>query len=399
MFEKSSQRRKHRDARPGKLGRNDPCFCGSDIKYKKCCLLKGLQPPRQIPEPPPAEVFEHMRQAEARHHELQTKGIYINLPNTISFKGKTLMGVGNAVVWEEKENMTFHELILRDLQRTLGKDWWDAETDKKPEERHFIRRCYDRINIQPTGDRQARYEGNGQWSHLPTGIEQTLLSLAFDVYLLTHKGYMPDDWLRRLRHPNEYQGVRYEVAVASLFVRIDCNLEFYDEKVTKTKHAEFRAVHTKTGNTVVVEAKSRQRPGVINQPGEPSLRKAMLGDVTKLFNKALQKDDEGLPYFIFIDVNAPAEIDVKTMETRWFADVRRMVEAGGEVTAENPQPYNTLFVTNYSPHYDGTEITASGQHMFVTSRFVKHPLKNGVEDVFLGILQQAANGYGFVPPL
>lgn len=22
-----------------KIGRNDPCFCGSGIKYKKCCLI------------------------------------------------------------------------------------------------------------------------------------------------------------------------------------------------------------------------------------------------------------------------------------------------------------------------------------------------------------------------
>lgn len=23
-----------------KIGRNDPCFCGSGLKYKKCCLRK-----------------------------------------------------------------------------------------------------------------------------------------------------------------------------------------------------------------------------------------------------------------------------------------------------------------------------------------------------------------------
>ena len=23
-----------------KIGRNDPCFCGSNKKYKKCCLIK-----------------------------------------------------------------------------------------------------------------------------------------------------------------------------------------------------------------------------------------------------------------------------------------------------------------------------------------------------------------------
>ena len=24
-----------------KIGRNDPCICGSNKKYKKCCLTKG----------------------------------------------------------------------------------------------------------------------------------------------------------------------------------------------------------------------------------------------------------------------------------------------------------------------------------------------------------------------
>ena len=26
--------------RKGKIGRNDPCRCGSGLKYKECCLLK-----------------------------------------------------------------------------------------------------------------------------------------------------------------------------------------------------------------------------------------------------------------------------------------------------------------------------------------------------------------------
>jgi hypothetical protein len=27
-----------------KLGRNDPCHCGSGLKYKKCCLTKDAAP-------------------------------------------------------------------------------------------------------------------------------------------------------------------------------------------------------------------------------------------------------------------------------------------------------------------------------------------------------------------
>ncbi len=382
--------------RPGKLGRNDPCFCGSGLKYKRCCLLKGLKPPRPISEIP-QEVIDHFNQVEADRLFTETKGIYINFPNTISWQGKSFLAVANGIMWEDKENLTFHELILKNLQRTLGKEWWDAESTKKEADRHFIRRCFDDINTQPSGDRNTRYEGDGKYSHLPTGVEQTLLNLAFDVYLLTHKNFLPDDWLVRLRDRNEYQGVRYEITVASLFVRTGCDLEFYDERNTKTKHAEFKATHNETGNTVVVEAKSRQRPGVIHQPGTADYRKAMLGDVTRLFNRALQKDDEGLPFFIFIDVNSPIDSTQKTIETRWFADIKKMIEASGEVNEENLQPYTALFVTNYASHYDDTELTSSGQNIIQTSQYVKHPLKSGVMDIFLGKLQQATNGYGFVP--
>ncbi len=38
------------DKKKLKIGRNDPCLCGSGRKYKKCCLLKGKQPESQSVE-------------------------------------------------------------------------------------------------------------------------------------------------------------------------------------------------------------------------------------------------------------------------------------------------------------------------------------------------------------
>lgn len=38
------------DKKKLKIGRNDPCPCGSGKKYKKCCLLKGTQPESQSVE-------------------------------------------------------------------------------------------------------------------------------------------------------------------------------------------------------------------------------------------------------------------------------------------------------------------------------------------------------------
>src|SRR5215217_6348292 len=42
-----------------KIGRNDPCFCGSGKKYKFCCMGKAEQPPQNadVPFPTVAEAF------------------------------------------------------------------------------------------------------------------------------------------------------------------------------------------------------------------------------------------------------------------------------------------------------------------------------------------------------
>ncbi len=33
-----------------KIGRNDPCYCGSGKKYKKCCLVKDREEKKELPE-------------------------------------------------------------------------------------------------------------------------------------------------------------------------------------------------------------------------------------------------------------------------------------------------------------------------------------------------------------
>lgn len=66
--------------------------------------------------------------------ELESHGIYISLLNTIGFKGKRGMVISSQILFDGNENSTFHELILRELERTLGEDWWKQESAKPTEE-------------------------------------------------------------------------------------------------------------------------------------------------------------------------------------------------------------------------------------------------------------------------
>jgi hypothetical protein len=65
-----------------KLGRNDPCHCGSGKKYKQCCLAKDEAKERAArakaaekaakePAPPEAAAAAQMARKKQRHAEQQ----------------------------------------------------------------------------------------------------------------------------------------------------------------------------------------------------------------------------------------------------------------------------------------------------------------------------------------
>ncbi len=394
---------KTRKSKPGKLGRNEPCFCGSGMKYKKCCLPKGLAPPKALQVP--QEVIDEQEQvARKRQLLLQSKGIYISLPNTITFKGKSFLAAGNKIMWDDNPHATFHQLILRNLSHTLGQEWWDTESAKPPEEKHYIKRCFEDLEGSDNrDDLDVTVVDENTRTMIATGDTQSLLSLAFDVWLLTQKVYMRDDWLNRLRDRTAYQGARYEIGVASLFVRMGCELEFYDSDVPDEngrlpKRAEFIATHPLTKNRVAVEAKSRHVDGVIHTPGTMNYRRALKGDITNLYKKALLKQTDSLPLVVFTDVNSPTEVGQTVQSTQWFADVKRSFDSRPDSTSENPDKYAALFVTNFSSHYQGNNISRGGQHLFIGSIHSQYPLTDGYQGEFMKRLLRAVGSYGYVPP-
>ncbi len=65
-----------------KIGRNDPCFCGSGKKYKKCCYGKVQEARAAAPAGPPqlslkAEVEKIQQAAVAGKSEVRTIGVFV----------------------------------------------------------------------------------------------------------------------------------------------------------------------------------------------------------------------------------------------------------------------------------------------------------------------------------
>jgi hypothetical protein len=376
-----------------KIRRNDPCPCGSGKKYKKCHLLNA-EPPTTKTIPP--HVIDRFRRIADERQQLQDLGIFVNYVKPVVFKGKKVWVLGSQVIFSPNERETFHDFILYVLINTLGKEWWDEQIGLPGQDRHFIVKCYLSLDRWKRDNASWASEVRpGVWELDPDGLGQYLLSLAFDIATLRHVATLPDGLLARLRHKDQYQGARYEVALAAIFARIDCEVTFPGREVVSAKHPEFIARFRPTGTVVAVEAKSRHRPGVLHQDGVPDEERAMRGDIARLLRDALRQHPGDQPFMIFIDLNSPLTPGVDVLNKSWAKDIRHLFDDYEVPTKENPDPMTLLCITNFSHHYQEGVPASGAEHLLIRSRFVRHD----VEPELLDRLFTAIGNYGRVPNL
>lgn len=382
-----------------KVGRNDPCPCGSGKKYKKCCLQKQIPPPS---EEDIKQVIEVFQKHEAEKRFLEEKGIFINYVNPCTYTDpKTkqrvkIWALGSRLFYNRPEHETFHEFIIDHLLKmVLGKEWFDKQVEA--EEKHFLYQCFIKWDEwRKKNSVEENKVDNYTWSACTDGWTKTLYSLAFDVCSLEHTSQLPDYLLKRLKNRGEYQGAHYEIAIAAIFSRLGCRIDFLDKQKITTPHCEFIATHNETGVSIAVEAKSRQRPGVKHRVGILNQEKILRGDVQNLLNKALKQNPKNNPFIIFIDLNAPLTPNLPIGQKPWFNDIKNMLKTYPAPTKEKPEEYTALFVTNFSPHYNAEEKSMPNEHLAIIPVHANYPMPN---QVFEKMLLNAVKNYGFVPDI
>lgn len=327
-------------------------------------------------------------------------GVHINFVPPMSFQGGKVWCIGSRLYPDRPENETFHEFLLSILRETLGEHWRVEQAGR--ENKHVLMRCFDEYGDWKRRLADENEPTDGVWSAEPSGWVRYLITVAWDVVTLVHAcpNGLPDDLVERLRQQIAFQGARYELSVAALFARLDCEIDFLDEReeLRGKSRAEFVACHRPTGQQFAVEAKSRHRPGVLNEQGEPNEDDPLHVDarqVRALFRKALDKDIGDLPYLIFIDINAPIEEGAVGFDKEWVKRVRKWVDRLEKPTAENPDRYNGLFVTNFAPHYQGDEVARPGEWICVLPGYTVSVLS--VE--FLDTIGHALNVFDRVPEI
>lgn len=315
-----------------KLGRNDPCHCGSGKKYKKCHLSLDAKDKRISSRVVSPDMIDrhnsrHIAKMKLQEH-LQGKGRSII---STEFENHRVVAVGSKVYFSEKDKTkTFNDFLFNYIRQILSPEWGNVEIKKPIAQRHPILQWYDEIcRIQ----RKSKVE-KGKVAESPAyGVMQAYYGLAYNLYLLAHNVEIQDYLITRLKNVESFHSAYYETYVAAWFILAGYKLELENEQDGTNTHCEFCAT-SRNGKQYSVEAKARQ-PGKLHF------------DVGNQLYKALKKNAD-YERIIFVDLNINKDFDAQNFLNGVAGSIKSREE---KLTINgNPAPPAYVFVTNHPYH-------------------------------------------------
>lgn len=323
-----------------KIGRNDPCFCGSGRKHKRCHGRVEHAPSTKFANDRiEKEIIEQGKRHFEKHkaQELQRqKQQGLGRPIiSIEYNGYRFVAIGSKLHYGKWK--TFADFLGNYIKQTLGGEWGNAEIAKPLIERHPVMQWYEKICHLQTAHTK---EPGALFSTPMTGAVSAYNRLAYNLYLIAHNGKdIQTRLIARLKNKDNFQGAFFETQVAAWLINAGFELAFEDETDGSTKHCEFTATYLPTGEKYSVEAKSRAtKPGgSVRTPVGKQLRAAL----------AKKADHRRL---VFIDLN-------KALHTREEAD--RAFDRADQIIGlleakendEIPAPPAYVCITNMNDQY------------------------------------------------
>lgn len=375
-------RRYRRGVKSVKIGRNDPCPCGSGKKYKRCHL----------------ELDRMASVTDLNARDEQGRAIGRPCIDTI-YDGKRVRAVGSQLVFRppaETRQEFFVHVLAQTLSKTFGDDWKPKQDELPVDERHPVALWVDAWDeMRRDGGAKAadvRDEGGGRYSSVVTGDALALLTLAYDVYTLRHAMALAsgDSLVKRLGNRAEFQGARYEIAVAAIFVRAGYRIEWMAD--VSRKLPEFIARREGSDVEIAVEAKSRPRPGLLGKSGERPDPESQKADLARLLRDALEKETDGRPFVVFLDMNLPPG-----QYTSFAEAVPKLHDEvlawRGDSSADNPDAYSAVVLTNFSWHWHGEEPSVGSERFLVLPLYPVVALPGAETDRIWPVVEQ----YGDLP--
>ncbi len=394
-----------------KIGRNDPCPCGSTKKFKHCCMTSP--PPAavaaardekpklvygaQVPSGALPDVLRDLQRAELVQQQWTARHGHIRPHISIDYRGHKFVAAGGKLYFSGKNKWNFVSDFLFDyVPAIFGREWFEAEKAKPEPERHLVFQWRaDGIRYMKAQSKQP----DGSYAvSVRSGPLAAYMAFAFDLFAVEDNSRFDDLLLERLKNRDQFQGARHEVFVEATCLRAGFSIEHEDEKDRTRRHAEFTAKHKSTGQLLSIEAKSKHRPGVLGQKGIPNLPRKLSLRFGTLLNDAIAKNPPH-PLVVFIDTNLPfnpaervlgrhpLNPDKPSPIMTALLDRDRKEHGGKDL-------YAMLVFTNHPHHYVARNEPDPSKHVLAV---VPNPPVGVKHPQALQALFQAVNQYGNIP--
>jgi hypothetical protein len=344
---------------------------------------------------PPPEVIEKARRLLQEKTEANRRWVerYGHVPQPITTEnfGKRLIAVRNAIY--ALETREYFGDFLRDyVLIVFGEEWWKAEMAKAEARRHPVAQWWaDSTRYMSTQPLQP----DGSRSGVPSGVVAAFMAFAYDLYVVSHVDGLDDLLLNRLKTTGLFQGARHELFAEATCIRAGFTIEREDEQEGSRRHVEFTALHEATGQRISVEAKSKHRPGLEGQWGQPEPHDKIRLRFGGLINDAVRKNPP-YPLVIFLDTNLPFRAADRLLTPQsGNAPSRLLNRLLNQVKKEHggKDPYSMIVFINHPHLYAAKDEKDPKKHLYsIVSDDTHIP---NVEA--LSSLHQAATLYGNIP--
>lgn len=272
------------------------CPCGSGSDYQVCCgSPEGIQAR--------SGHVAHLA-ALQMHQEVQRWG-YARQPVQVATEGGHRFVVVDNSIFAVPEHHTFHDFLLTHLRSRLDGLWASAELGGSEGDGHPLLRWFSALQAMKLAHSQPDSPLITLHQTVAAPSVYDMLRLAYDLFTVRDAGRLESALVKRLIAKQEFAPARYELAVAACFIRAGFRLTLIDPSKAHGRPCEFIAESHDQSEVYSVEAKCRQRPGILGFPGVAAGQDKLQLDVTRLIRAAFLKDADH-DRVVFIDVSLPA---------------------------------------------------------------------------------------------
>jgi len=286
---------------------------------------------------------------------------------------------------------SFVDFLIRNLMKTVSNS-----KNNNIILTHWLEEYFEWKNSRDiTDESKDIVTGTKVISKITTGNIKSLLQLSFDVYCLQIQRCFPNQLRNRLQLIDQFQGAKYEIAVASLLLRAGFTIKYDDPEISNIegKSCEFVAIHRVTNDKIGIEAKSKKYRGVLNSPGGKNVDEIKDNFMGGLLSKAKKQRPSQLPFIIFLDSNLPPSENLHLGEITYFDELSNLIKGDYDsyINSKRQTPYNDIIITNFSDHYLGSDFAP--ENVSFCTFHSEYPLYNinGGDRIYTDLINSLKN--------